>query len=73
MYIFELIESHNPFLKRTTYGILAKKLEGGLMQEAAFIPGISCDKNFALKLLERCKCKQPSPIHLLDIVTDALS
>ena len=73
MYTFELIESHDPFLKRTSYGILAKKLEGSMVQEAAFVPRVSSDKDVALKLLERCNRSQCNNIHLLDIMTDALS
>ena len=73
LYTFEVVESYNPFLQRASYGILAKKLEDGLVREAAFIPGISCNRDFVLRLLSRCERNQFSPIYLLDIVTDALS
>ena len=73
MYTFEIVETYDPFLMRMSYGILARKLEDGLMQEAALIPGISCDREFVLTLMERCERNQLSPIHLLDVVTDALS
>ena len=73
MYLFELVETYDPFLNRNTYGILEKCWEGGTVQEVAFIPGISCDKEFVLRLLERCARNQLSPIHMLDVVMDALS
>ena len=73
MYVFKMIETHDLFGGRTSYGILAKSYEGGVMQDAAIIPGFSYDKEFVLGLLERCERNQLSPLHLFDVVTDALS
>lgn len=72
MYLFEIVEGYDPFLRKSTYGILEKCFEDGETHEAAFIPGISCDKEFVQQLLERCEENQVSPIHMQDVVMDAL-
>lgn len=73
MYLYELMETYDLFGGRTSYGILAKRCEDGVIRETAFVPGISHNKGFVLNLMERCDRYQLSPIHLLDVVTDALS
>ena len=72
MYLYKLVETHDLFLGRTTYGILATRVEDGITQESALIPGISCDREFVSQLMNRCERNQLSPIHMLDVVTDAM-
>lgn len=72
IYLYKVVETHDLLLGRTSYGILSKRLEDGATRDVALIPGISYDKEFVLQLLERCKRNQLSPIHMLDIVMDAL-
>ena len=73
MYLFEIVEMQDLSLKRMSYGILVKNLDGGMIIEAAYIPGISCDKAFVMQLMERCERNHLDPVHLLDVVMDAIS
>ena len=73
MYFYKIVEMHDPFLGRISYGILAKRTEEGVTKGCALIPGISCNREFVQHLVELCERNQLSPIHMLDVVTDALS
>ena len=73
MYFYKIVEMRDLFLERTSYGILAKRTEKGVTEDFALIPGISCDREFVQHLVELCERNQLSPIHLLDVVMDALS
>jgi len=53
-----------------TYGILAVRADR--KQRAAYVPDISTDRAFVSGLAERCTDGQLSPIHLRDVVMDAL-
>lgn len=41
--------------------------------EAAYISDVSCDAAFAAALAERCTRLQLDPVHLLDVILDAIS
>lgn len=51
------------------YGIRA--LDGA--REAAFIPDVSCSRDFVCALAARCARLQLHPMQLLDVVLDALA
>ena len=68
-----MIELHSPFGCRLSYGILAQVLENDMCTYAACIPDISRDKAFVDELAHRCNEGQLSPMHLLDVVLDAIS
>lgn len=73
MYFYKIVEMRDAFLGRTSYGILAKRMEEGITKESALMPGISCDREFVQQFAEHCKRNQLTPIHMLDVVMDALS
>ncbi len=56
-----------------SYGILAWHRTVNGWQEVAIAPDISCDRNMVLNLAEQCTRLQLDPIHLLDVVMDAIS
>lgn len=68
MYRFKVIETWEPIIHRVSYGIMADDGKG----RAAVVPGISCDKDFVIRLAERCARGQLDPEQLLDVVMDAL-
>ena len=72
LFTYRIVESYDPLLGRTSYGILAREEEDGAIREMAFVPRISGDRAFVQQILERCEQNQLSPLHLLDVVTDAL-
>ena len=45
----------------------------GEVRRVAYIPDISCNRAFVEELAHRCNEEQLSPMHLLDVVLDALS
>ncbi|MFR2752687.1 MULTISPECIES: DUF6514 family protein [Oscillospiraceae] len=55
-----------------SYGIMASTEENGTCTYTAYIPDISCNKDFVDTLAQRCARGQLSPMHLLDVVLDAL-
>lgn len=55
-----------------SYGIMASTEENGTCTYTAYIPDISCNKDFVDTLAQRCARGQLSPVHLLDVVLDAL-
>ena len=72
LFCFKVTQLQNPFSGRMSYGILAKVVEDDNYSYAAYIPDISCDKSFVDSLALRCSRGQLDPIHLLDVVLDAL-
>ena len=72
LFTYRIVESYDPLLGRTSYGILAREEEDGAIREMAFVPRISGDRAFVQQILERCEKNQLSPLHLLDVVTDTL-
>ena len=58
--------------RRMSYGIMASTEENGTCTYTAYIPDISCNKDFVDTLAQRCARGQLSPMHLLDVVLDAL-
>jgi len=52
------------------YGILAVRVDQ--RRRAAYVPDVSTDRAFVSGLAERCADGQLSPIHLRDVVMDAL-
>ena len=73
MYDFKVIELHSLGSRQPSYGIVASVLENDVCTYAACIPDISRDKAFVDALAQRCTDGQLSPMHLLDVVLDALS
>lgn len=73
LYHFKVIELHSLDSRRPSYGIVASVLENDVCTYAACIPDISCNKAFVEELAHRCSEGQLSPMHLLDVVLDALS
>lgn len=73
MYHFKVFELRGPISHRMTYGILAEAVEDGVCTYAACIPDISPDKAFVDALAQRCAKGQLNPIHLMDVVLDAIS
>ena len=71
MYTYRIVESYDPLLGCSSYGILMREEVNGVTRESAFVPKISSDRAFVQRLLERCEQNQLSPVHLLDVVTDA--
>ena len=57
----------------TTYGILADKLEGNDWKPVAFVADVTCNKEFAIELSNKCTAGQLDPIHIYDVVTDFIS
>ena len=72
VYRFELVRSREPFSGRISYGILETQLVDGVAEETAYIPAISCDEAAVEQLMHRCARGQLSPVHLLDVVMDAI-
>lgn len=72
MYHYKVIEMYGPFCK-PSYGIQAEVAEDGICTYVAFIPDISCNKAFVDELAQKCTKGQLSPMHLLEVVLDALS
>lgn len=73
MYYYKVIEKYSLTFRRPSYGIQAKVEENGICTYVALIPDISCDKDFVEELAQRCTTGQLDPMHLLDVVLDALS
>lgn len=55
-----------------TYGILEEEYSLNSWVQVALISDVSCDKEFVDMLIARCAQGQLSPLHLLDVVLDAL-
>ena len=72
MYRFEVMELYSLRSRQPSYGILASVLEKDTCTYVAYIPNISCDRDFVVELAHRCTESQLSPMHLLDIVLDAM-
>ena len=68
MYRYSVLEQADP----VSYGILAETAEGPGWRPAARVLDISPDKEFVSDLARRCTSGQLSPLHLLDVVLDAL-
>lgn len=73
MYRFEVMELYSMGSRQLSYGILASVLENDACTYVAYIPDISCNRAFVEELAHRCSEGQLSPMHLLDVVLDALS
>ena len=73
MYHFEMMELYSLGSRQLSYGILASVPENDTCTYVAYIPDISCDRVFVEELAPRCNVGQLSPMHLLDMVLDALS
>lgn len=64
-------QRHSPELGvYQSYGIAA--IQADQNRRAAYVPDISADRTFVSKLAERCMDGKLSPIHLRDVVMDAL-
>ena len=69
---FEVMELYSLGSRQLSYGVLASVLENGACTYLAYIPDISCNRAFVEELAHRCNEEQLSPMHLLDVVLDAL-
>ena len=72
LYQFKVTQLYSPTFRRMSYGIMASTEENGTCTYTAYIPDISCNKDFVDTLAQRCARGQLSPMHLLDVVLDAL-
>ena len=55
-----------------TVGIRALRACRAGWEEEAFLPDVSCDRELVLLLTEQCNRLKLDPIHLFDVVQDAL-
>ena len=73
MFHYKVIEMHGFASCKPSYGIQAEIVENGVCTYVALIPDISCNRDFVDSLAQRCDRGQLNPMHLLDVVLDALS
>lgn len=55
-----------------SYGLCVYQILGYSAIQVGYLPDISCDRRFVYELAYRCTVNQLSPIHLFDVVLDAL-
>jgi len=55
------------------YGLAAEKLENGAWNTVAIVKDVSPYEEFVSALAQKCTSGQLDPIHILDIVLDAIS
>ena len=55
-----------------SFGLRALRAGPSGWVEAALIPDVSCDERFVTRLARQCTDCQLDPIHLLDVVLNAL-
>lgn len=72
MYQFRLVEQYDPLFHCWQYGILQEEGEGNSWDTVACIPAVSPDRQFVIDLIGQCARGQLSPVHLFDVVLDAL-
>lgn len=72
MYQYKVIETNSSASHIPSYGIQAAEEKDGICTYAALIPDISCSRDFVEALAQQCTAGQLSPVHLLDVVLDAL-
>ena len=58
--------------RRLLYGLLAEQYVRGRWVTVAITADLSCDKTFVERLAQTCTRLQLNPIHLLDVLLDAL-
>ena len=73
MYYFKVMELYSLGSHQPSYGILTSVLESNACTYVACVPDISCDSCFVEELAHRCNEGQLSPMHLIDVVLDALA
>lgn len=72
MYLYRMIETRESIFGRVSYGILSRCIENGAMKDFSMIPGISDNREFVRRLLDRCKEQQLEPLDMLSAVMDSL-
>lgn len=72
LYRFRVIETEDSFLGGRSYGIVGEESCSAGWVPAACVPNISCRLPFVTQLAERCNRYQLSPVHLRDVVMDAI-
>ena len=72
LYQFKVTRLYSLTFRRMSYGIVASTEMNGTYTYTAYIPDISCNKGFVEALAQQCTREQLSPIHLIDVVLDAL-
>lgn len=73
LFHYKVIEMHGFASRQPSYGIQAEVVEGEVCTYMTLIPSISYNRVFVDSLVQRCNRGQLDPIHLLDVVLDALS
>jgi len=70
---YKTVEMFNIELNCICYGLVAEKFENENWIAVAVIKDISGDKKFVTDLAQNCSLGQLDPIHMLDVVLDAIS
>lgn len=59
-------------MEYASYGICVLQIKDGTAIPSDVVPDVSLDRDFVFTLAYWCTFKQLSPIHLLDVIMDAL-
>ena len=70
---YKAVKTENRELKCTCYGLVAEKFENESWNTVGIIEDVSSSKEFVMSLARRCSSGQLDPIHMLDVVLDAIS
>lgn len=73
LFRYQAIEMDDKQDGHTSYGLLAERLEDDGWKSVAFVSDISCNREFVSNLAEKCSVGQLDPIHIYDVVIDAIS
>ena len=55
-----------------TYGLRVLRARASVWADVAFVPDVSCNEAVAARIARQCTRRQLHPIHLLDVILDAL-
>ena len=69
---YSAVEMENREFKRVCYSLVAEKFENKSWKTVAVVEDVSCSKKFVTALANRCTAGQLDPIHILDVVLDAI-
>lgn len=68
---YRLVKMRQP-IAGYTYGILGEENSENDWHTVAIVPDVSSNQAFVSQLADKCTKGQLSPIHLLDVIIDAL-
>ena len=69
---YKVFKMKNDELNCICYGLAAEIFENGIWNTIAAVEDVSCDKRFLSVLAEKCTAGQLDPIHIFDVVLDAI-